>query len=247
MTSQTSSVEDIADWDRNAERYAALAGGTVAGDRIYAQFREMLWECVGNVGGRTVLDAGCGHGWLSRALLDRGAHVVGIDGSATLLSKARELCPEARLLQHDLASGLPPLSERFDLVVAYMVLMDIPTLESFFRDLKERCTVGTRLIVTLNHPAFFYADLECGADGVWYRKVKTYLKHEAWRLPTFGGHNHYHRPLSFYFEQLRAAGFLVRRFFEPVPVPAPDAIAPEFRREVPVFALLEAVYLPDVA
>jgi SAM-dependent methyltransferase len=244
---KSNSADDIAEWDRNANTYAALVGDTLANDRIYAQFRDVLWQCIGEVRDRKALDLGCGHGWLSRALLDRGAHVVGVDGSVELLSKARVLCPEARFFQHDLASGIPAPAERFDLIVSYMVLMDVPDLEPLFRDLKGCCNAGTRLIITLNHPAFFFADLEQGVDGVWYRKIKTYLKHETWRIPGFGGHNHYHRPLSYYFELLRSVGFLVRRFYEPVPIPAPDATAREFRCEIPVFALLEAVYLPDAA
>ena len=59
--------------------------------------------------------------------------------------------------------------------------------------------------------------------------------------PSFGGHNHYHRPLTFYFETMREAGFLVKRLFEPVPIPAANASAIEFRKEVPTFLLLDAV------
>ena len=99
------------------------------------------------------------------------------------------------------------------------------------------------MLVTLNHPCFFYSDLEQDPkDGSWFRKVKTYLRHETWRIPSFGGHNHYHRPLTFYFELFRRSGFVVRRFFAPTPIPAPDAVAPDFRREVPVFLLIEAEY-----
>lgn len=180
-------------------------------------------------------------------MLDRGADVVGIDGSSELLAKAAILCPDARLLQHDLALGLPALGKRFDLFVAYMVLMDIPKLEPLFRDLRALCLPGTRLIAALNHPSFFFSELEQDSSGAWFRKIRTYLTQEVWRIPTFGGHNHYHRPLGFYFDLLRRSGFLVRTFVEPTPIPALTATAPEFRREIPVFALLEAVHFPDAA
>lgn len=40
---------------------------------------------------RKVLDAGCGEGWLTRALAERELQVTGFDGSAELVQRAREL------------------------------------------------------------------------------------------------------------------------------------------------------------
>ena len=39
---------------------------------------------------RRVLDAGCGEGWLARALAERGVQVTGFDGSSELVARARE-------------------------------------------------------------------------------------------------------------------------------------------------------------
>jgi SAM-dependent methyltransferase len=240
------SQSDIADWDRNAERYVSDAW--TAEDRTYAQLQDTLWASIGDVKGLQVLDVGCGHGVLAGRLFDRGAQVVGVDGSAEFIARAEASCPGARFLRHDLARGLPALEQTFDLITATMVLMDIPDLHPLFRGLHARCRHGTRLIITITHPCFFFSDLsQDTADGSWFRKVKTYLTHEVWHIPTFGGHNHYHRPLSFYFDLLRRSGFLVSRFFEPTPIVSAAATAPEFRREIPVFLLIEAVHLSGAA
>ena len=238
------SQSDIADWNRNAETYSSVAG--IPEDRLYDQFREILWNCLDDVTGLNVLDLGCGHGWLTSMLRDRGARVIGVDGSAQMLERSRALCPDVQFLCHDLAQGLPNLNRSFDLITAYMVLMDLPVLEPLFRNIQLYSRPGTRLIATINHPCFFNMDVVQDSKGSWFRKVTSYLSHETWRISSFGGHNHYHRPLMFYFETLRSAGFVVRRFFEPAPIPADDAEAREFRRKVPVFLLLEAVYAPDL-
>src|SRR5882762_9003646 len=39
----------------------------------------VLWRFAGDVRGRSVLDAGCGTGYLTRQLHDRGARVTGVD------------------------------------------------------------------------------------------------------------------------------------------------------------------------
>ena len=44
-----------------------------------------MLEIIGEVAGLDVLDAGCGEGYLSRILAERGATVTGIDISARLL------------------------------------------------------------------------------------------------------------------------------------------------------------------
>jgi len=49
-----------------------------------------------------VLDLACGTGTCSRALLDRGYDVIGVDASVEMLSIAREKCPEMLLLHQKL-------------------------------------------------------------------------------------------------------------------------------------------------
>src|SRR5258708_11275685 len=118
---------DIQAWDRIADKYAQMIG--TPEDRIYPLFKAVLWESLGDLQGRTVLDLGCGHGWLSQAMVDAGASVWGIDGSKELLAKAQSLSPQAKFIEWDLSGGLPPLDQNFDRIVSHMVLMDIPQID----------------------------------------------------------------------------------------------------------------------
>ena len=78
----------------------------------------VLWEFAGDVRGLAVLDAGCGTGYLSAKLRDRGARVTGVDLAGRMIEIARsdhpdidfrgDSCPEFATLgdgQFDLLIG----------------------------------------------------------------------------------------------------------------------------------------------
>jgi len=238
------SQHDISDWNRIAAVYARGSGAD--GNRIYAQLADVLWQSLGDVRGRTVLDVGCGAGWFSRLLIDAGAVVVGVDGALELLKIAGQAAPTSTFIEHDLVAGLPALDRQFDRVVALMVLQDLPSIDALLASVRDVLSPGGRLIFTMPHPCFFQMrSRRDDVSGRLYRMVPAYLAPEVWRIESFGGHNHYHRSLTFYFEALRAAGFAVTRLYEPEHMPGPGT-APEdeaFWRGIPVFLLIEAMPL----
>ncbi len=214
------------EWDEIAETYDRVAG--TEQDVVYGNLKTALWSALGDVGGRTILDLGCGSGWLAAQLTGRGAKVVGIDGSAELIRRAQARSPMGRWVLHDLRNGLPKLEQHaIDVVVSHMALMDFDPLDSMLNDLRAILSPGSQVIITMPHPGFFnYKSVE--EDGVTYRKVRNYLRPEAWQIQSYGGHTHYHRPLSYYVNLFASYGFSLIRFEEP-----------EFKNETPVFCLLQ--------
>jgi 2-polyprenyl-3-methyl-5-hydroxy-6-metoxy-1,4-benzoquinol methylase len=91
-----------------------------------------LLRLLGEVRGRRLLDVGCGHGYLSRMLADRGAEVVGVEPGQSLfdfaVGKEAERPRGIRYVQADLVQ-LPDLGGPFDAVMASMVLPAISRLE----------------------------------------------------------------------------------------------------------------------
>jgi SAM-dependent methyltransferase len=233
------SAADLNDWNRIADAYAASSG---AESRIYAQFKDVLWKLLGELSGRDVLDLGCGDGWFSALLRSAGANVVGIDGSQELIVKARARYPGIEFIEQDLAAGLPDSPRRFDRIVAHMVLMDIPELTHLLRSVRTALKPAGRFILTMPHPCFFNMKSHRDESGALYRKVTGYLQPEVWRIDTFGGHNHYHRSLTYYFDALAGSGMAVTRLFEPPHIPGPDRTGADraYFESIPVFILMEA-------
>lgn len=213
-----SSSEDIARWDEVAASYADAVGGE--SDSFYRRLAPFLWQQLGDVSGRRVLDLGCGHGWLAGLLNEAGADVVGIDGSTELIAIARAEHPAVRFEVADLTAGLPDGLEKFDAVVAHMVLMDLPQLDRVVADAASVLAGGGVFVCSILHPCFFGQQVTRDADsGAWTRRVTGYLQHEQRWVDTFGGHTHYHRPLSWYVDALARADLAVSALHEPPSLP----------------------------
>lgn len=210
-------AEDLQLWDAAAPAYAGRE------DSFYRRVHGFLWDRLGSVQGAQVLDLGCRDGWLAEEMRRAGAHVTGIDGSAALLARARSRYPAVSFQQHDLVLGLPWPGRRFDRIVAHTVLMDIPELDRLLADVATALRPGGAFVFTILHPAFFsHAVVDEGPGGQRYRKVTGYLDHQVRWIESFGGHRHYHRPLSWYVERLVAHGLVVTGLHEPPSLPNAD-------------------------
>ena len=124
---------------------------------------ELLSRLPGDLTGVRVLDAGCGPGDLAVALARRGADVVGVDLSESLLRVARERMPRDVAGRIDLRAGdmTDPAHGTFDAVVAMDSLIHYrtPDLAAALARLKARTgaihfTVAPRTpLLTLMHLA----------------------------------------------------------------------------------------------
>lgn len=112
----------------------------------------------GDLTGRTVLDAGCGPGTLAVELAARGARVVGVDLSATLVELARERSASMELagsVEFRAGDMLDPAHGRFDWIVAMDSVIHYaePEMVSVVEGLAARAARGVLFTFAPRTPA----------------------------------------------------------------------------------------------
>jgi SAM-dependent methyltransferase len=157
--------------------------------------------------GRATLDVGCGEGRLGRELVALGHRVTGIEVSPTLAAHARE---SFEVVEAD-AAALPLEDESFDLVVAFMSLMDMDDPAGAVREAARVLEPGCRFSAAIVHPI-----LSAG-DGEPFTIAGSYLESHRYRgkLITTGFElEGWHRPLEAYTRALEDAGLVIETLRE---------------------------------
>ncbi len=80
-------------WNRKAREWEEWIGSKGDQNRRF-QSDPVLWELLGDISGLTILDSGCGTGYLSLQMGNKGAHVIGVDFSPRMIEIARERAGE---------------------------------------------------------------------------------------------------------------------------------------------------------
>lgn len=97
------------------------------------------------------LDAACGTGRLTARLAAHGHRVIGVDGSETMLDKARLRLPDVEFRRGDLLA-LPLPDESVDLAVCALALEHCQQLRPPVAELARVLKAGCRLLVSSLHP-----------------------------------------------------------------------------------------------
>jgi 2-polyprenyl-3-methyl-5-hydroxy-6-metoxy-1,4-benzoquinol methylase len=232
----------IEQWTQGAQ--ASLVGFGEEGDFARQHLlNPALFALLGEVKGRTVLDAGCGNGYLARLLAKQGALVTGVEPALypLALQQEREEPLGIRYLREDLSlllARLPDLPETFDVVIANLVLHDIPDCEAAMANCLGCLKPGGVFIFSILHPCFEDSSAAWAANG--YVSTSEYFAHRAVPQARFG--YFFHRSLSYYMNLVGEYGGHIRRVVEPQLTGDFSSLGKAFERDkhIPSFLVVYA-------
>ncbi|TWT72757.1 bifunctional 3-demethylubiquinone-9 3-methyltransferase/ 2-octaprenyl-6-hydroxy phenol methylase [Posidoniimonas polymericola] len=173
-------------WRANATAWADAVRGDKIASRV-AVTNEAIVNAVTTLKPRSVLDVGCGEGWLARELTKRGADVLGVDAIVDLVEQARAVGGGA-FEQHsydELAAGSVP--RRFDAVVCNFSLFTDHSVERLFGRIPEMLNPGGHCVVQTLHPITAPGDLpykDGWRDGFWDGLGEGFLDAPRWYFRT---------------------------------------------------------------
>jgi len=222
-------------WDLNADLWTEQVR------KGWDAYREKLnnpafLSFIGDLSGKTVLDAGCGEGYNTRLLARTGARMVGIDISSRMIEHARQEEHRDPLgIRYEVASfrDLSAFDDvSFDVVVSFMALMDSPDFPRAVKEIHRVLRSEGELVFSITHPCFLtkgFGWIRDEHDNCMKLTVSDYFSTEPWienwsfskgplpadtepfAVPSFPN------TLSEYFNALTETGFIVKSLDEPRP------------------------------
>jgi SAM-dependent methyltransferase len=230
---------DYEHWARNAEDWIAWARAPDH-DAFWA-YRGQLLDFIGT-GEGNALEVGCGEGRVSRAIKECGYRVTATDPVEAFVAAA---CEAESADDYWIApvTSLPFEDHRFDLVVAYNVLMDVDDVPAAVKEITRVLRRSGTLIVSVVHPfadrgRFASAETEAPfvLEGSYFgRKRFEGIEESGGLRMHFAGWSH---PLETYVTALESAGLAIISLREPMP----DEKWPRAKQwsRVPLFLWLKA-------
>ena len=224
-------------WNRNAEAWTQLSR------KGYDTYRNYLntpafFELLPEVDGLKGLDLGCGEGYNTRLLAERGANVIGLDISSVFVRHAKTFqslsCHIPEYLIGN-AQELPFADACFDFITGFMSFMDIPDTAALLEEVWRALKPGGFLQFSISHPCFdlpLRKNLRDVEGRTYAFEMGGYFQHaegnvaewlfsaappeavESMRKFQTPNFNH---PLSYWLNTLIQTGFVLEAFAEPRP------------------------------
>jgi len=141
-------------WDKIANLYDVNIAekGDIRHEMV---INPVVFNFLGNLKGKIVLDAACGNGYLSRRMAKTAKKIFGVDFTEKLidLAKSRDNPKNIEFSVGNL-ENLQFQDQEFDVVLCSMALMDIERIEVVVKELSRVLRVGGILVASIIHPCF---------------------------------------------------------------------------------------------
>ncbi|MBL0334904.1 MAG: methyltransferase domain-containing protein [Chitinophagaceae bacterium] len=186
MSNKETSI--ISSWHSNAAAWIDIISRQGIASRTLATNKAII-DAVIEQHPKTVLDLGCGEGWLCRELAKRGVQVTGTDISPELIRKAGETTDGKFFVAsyEDISAGHFVFENRFDVIVINFALLGKESVENLLSKLPSLLLPGGVLLIQTLHPIVRIAmgDYTTGwKEGSWDGLGEQFVQPYQWYFRT---------------------------------------------------------------
>ncbi len=206
-------------WNQNASAWiTAIENEEIASRTIVTN--NAIIDAIASYSPSTILDLGCGEGWLTRELTAKGMEAWGVDGVSELIEKAQLMnCGKFQVASYeDILNKIPPtplkegglfLGSKFDAAVCNFSLLGKEAVDNLIRSIPRLLKNNQLLFIQTLHPVIGCGEL-------------PYI--DGWREELWDGFNSkfkqaapwYFRKLETWINLLKSAGFSILECREPI-------------------------------
>ena len=185
---QLSDDRIVESWRKNAAPWTAAVRDNRIDSRVRVTNQAIIDAVVGRAP-RSVLDIGCGEGWLVRALAARGIRAIGVDAVPDLIDRARLAGGEFRVESYEdiVDRGF---DATVDVAVANFSLIGKESVDRLVRRAPSFLSPGGALVVQTLHPLVACGDLpyvDGWRAGSWSGFSDDFTDPAPWYFRTLEG------------------------------------------------------------
>lgn len=203
-----SDMKIVDSWGKNASQWtAAVREGQIESRKLVTD--KAIVDAVMSHSPESVVDIGCGEGWLVRELASRGVRAVGVDAIPALIDQAKAagggdfLVMPYEAISDELGEG------QFDVAVCNFSLLGNEVVESLFASVPSLLKPSGVFIVQTLHPVVMNGNspyVDGWRDGSWAGFSEEFVDPAPW----------YFRTVESWRALFFDSGFALREIHEPV-------------------------------
>lgn len=173
----------------------------------------IIYELIGAVQDKSILDLGCGDASFGKELLDQGAgYYTGIEGSTQMVAYANQnLTKDNSTIHHETMESYSFPTNEFDIVTSRFAIHYVSDINILFQNVHKTLKDNGKFVFSVQHPlttSSFVSKQTGDRRGNWL--VDDYFiegeRKEPWIQQTIVK---YHRTIEQYFKILTNSGFSI--------------------------------------